>query len=167
MYSQNNINNILDNRHSRDRLLVFRHVYLLVIQMHFFDILPPESLLEMLALVPVIFNNDIGVFSSTSRKEVSGYATFLTRRYGMEPGSDMVTVDCTNLVLNSIFKACLLESIPWLAVLTNRKKNYASFIPVHKYNKIDFIFSQYQVIHPDAQVKIHTEGEKSGLVSIL
>ena len=167
MYSQNNINNILDHRHNRGRLLNFRHVYLLSIRMDFFRHFPPESILEMLAIVPVRFNTNIGVFSSSAKKEITGYAAYLHRQFGLEPGIDIICADCSNLMFNEIFLACLVESVPWIALLTDRKMNYVSFIPEEKYNQIDFVISQYRLINPDSRIKIHTEGEKSGLISLI
>ncbi len=167
MFSQKNINNILDHRHIRGQILDFTHVYIVAIRMQFFNHFPPESTLEMLSLVPVTFNNNIGIFSSSSKKEVTGYSTFLNRRFGLEPKIDNVCADCTNLMFNDIFSACLLDSVPWLALLTNGKINYATFIPPEKYSQIDFVFNQYQLIHPDSKIKIQTEGEKSGLISLI
>ena len=78
----------------------------------------------------------------------------LIKRFGMQQGRDFVSADCSNLALNGTYKACLIESAPWLAILTGKKENFVSYIPENHYNQIDYVFRQYQLIHPDMKIKI-------------
>ncbi len=167
MFSQSNINSILDHQHRKGTLIHFSHTNMLAIRMDFFNHFPPESTLEMLAIVPVNFNNNLAVFSSSANKEVSGYATFLNRRFGLEQGKDLVSIDLTNLVFSETFRACLVESVPWLAIMTGDNENFAFFIPEKRYNQIDYVFQQCKLIHANSHINIQTEGEKSGLITLI
>ncbi|HYW97062.1 MAG TPA: hypothetical protein VE870_15825 [Bacteroidales bacterium] len=157
----------MDHQHSNDRTVPFKHPYFLAIKLSFFNHMPPERIMEMLTTVPVHFNQDIGVFSSDTRKEITGYSTFVVRHFGLVPSEHIISADCTNLILSNRYHACLLEPAPWLSILVDSGMNHASFIPANRYNQLDFVFRQFQISHPDMKVNIQTEGVKSGLVTLI
>jgi hypothetical protein len=167
MYSQNNINHILDIQHSKDRLISFPDTYVLLVRLEFFNHLPPESTLEMLSIMRASFNKDIMVFSSAVKKEVTGYTEYLNRRYGLVQGTDMVSLNCANLVFNSVFKACLVETSPWISLMINDSGNFAAFIPPDKYNRIDYLYQLYQMLGDTTNINIQTEGVKNGLIILI
>ena len=76
MYSQNNINNILDHQHTTEKLIGFHHIYFLVVRMAHFSHFTSDRAMEMLSTVRFQFNKDIGAYSSTSQKEIHGYTSF-------------------------------------------------------------------------------------------
>ena len=167
MFSQSNINNILDHQHSNGRLISFTNGYFLALKMDIFIHFPPENTVEMLTTVPVRFNDEIGIFSSASKEEVRRYTTFLVRRFGLVTGQEIVSADCTNLVSSNVYKACFIEPSPWLVLMTGQTENYASFIPLNRYNQIDYVFRQYQLVQSDNNINIQTEGVASGLIRLI